>query len=171
MNTPAIADALARLDAKPGYQLICGQCGHADAVPDDPEKSLYKCSECGARTAFGTLMARVTHIPHADRRFVVAKFEHGGGEKRVEVAFALDREYGAEIALDLLSVCDPGKFRALQAALTTLRDVPGAPRREDAIAELGEPAPADSAVCACGRPATFKNGACASCVARAVGVE
>ena len=88
------------------FRLTCAACGHADDVPDDPAQSVYTCSECRARTAFGVLMARVTHLPHSDRRFVVAQFEHGQGEKRVEVSFAFDREYGAEIALDLLSVCD-----------------------------------------------------------------
>lgn len=98
------------------FPLTCGLCGHADEVPDDPATAIYTCDQCGGRTSFGAMMPRITTNPHEDRRFVVSTFVHGMGEKRIEIVFTLDRQYGAQFALDLLSVCDVEAFNASQAA-------------------------------------------------------
>jgi hypothetical protein len=120
-----VAKAMARLDAKPDHVLTCGACGHQHAVPHDPTQSRYQCDQCGARTTFGVEMPRITITPHVDRRFAAIKFEQGRDEKKVDITITLERDYAAEFAMEVLSVCQPARFRAFQAMFTAAHDVPG----------------------------------------------
>jgi hypothetical protein len=122
MPIPTIDDALARLDAKPDPVATCWSCGHTDVVPpalaqasSDPAKHSLRCSECGAVTAFGVPMPKIAVVPHDDRRFVISRIVQGTGEKQVSIDFTLERGYAAEYAMELLSVCDPAKWRAIKA--------------------------------------------------------
>lgn len=179
--------AFARLDAKPGHVLTCGGCGHSAPVPSDPEKSVYKCDVCGAHTRFGAEQARVTIVPNADRRFVDVRMVSGHGARERDVTVTFEREYGAAVALELLSVTMPAQHRAFQAMLRAVRDVPGAPRGSgDASLELdaappklpkAERDPGPAAVvrepgdgrCGCGEPSALANGACRGCALAAIG--
>ncbi len=114
LDKASIEAAFARL-SKPQWRLRCGWCGHEDAVPDDPEKAVYTCDQCGTRTAFGMQQPRTTFNPHPDRRFVVARWEIGKKAEPDFAEFFLDREFGAAVALDLLSVCAPDAWNALMA--------------------------------------------------------
>lgn len=134
----SVARAHSRLDARPGHSLRCGWCGHEAPVPDDPERSVYRCDQCGTRTSYGAQMARATVEPHPDRRYVVLKLAWGTREKPNQVAVALDREYAAGIAMEMLSAVEPRKHAAILALLARLRDVPGAPK-DEAVATLDEP--------------------------------
>jgi hypothetical protein len=106
----------------------CWHCHHRADVPDDPAKSEYRCDECGASTAFGVALPRITITPHpSDRRFIVSKFETGG-DKPVEVEIILSRSNAAEYALELLSITEPTAFNVLQSAV----------RLSDAVASRDE---------------------------------
>src|SRR5262249_14386603 len=94
----AVERANRRLDGKGGFRLRCPRCGHEDGVPDDPEKSLYTCDECGCPIAFGEEQPEIAITPHADRRFVVTRFVSGPEKKRNDISITLDREYAAQLA-------------------------------------------------------------------------
>lgn len=165
----AVERANARLDAAPGFRLVCGGCGHTDTVPSDPEKRLYRCDECGARMAFGQLMPTIRILPDADRRFVVARFTWA----RKEVDVRLDRQYGADLAVELLSVCAPEAYQRLTAPTT---DAPPATIDVATPATIGSPDSVEArltemnerGLCPCGNKATHANGFCGGCVARAL---
>lgn len=183
IDEASIKAAFRRLDARPSYALTCGACGHSSPVPDDPDKSVYDCDQCGARTAFGSEQPRVTVGPHTDRRFLVARFVCGRGARASDVSISLERDYAAAVALEILSVAAPAKHRAFCAMLAGARDVPGAPRESGAVADLDAPLPAPApprgraerdpgpaaGECQCGAPSVRANGACAACFARAFG--
>ena len=107
--------AFARLDGGAPRMLTCGWCGHTDAVPDDPERSIYTCDQCGTRTSYGKTMPRIAHLPDPDRRLIVVRYETGTQKRPQTTHHALDRQYGAMVALDLLSVCDVEAWNALLA--------------------------------------------------------
>jgi hypothetical protein len=134
-------------------------------------------------------MPRLTNLPHADRRFVVSRFEHGRGDGKVTAEFTLDRDYAREYALDLLSVCDPVAWAALQR-LALHAPPPALPPKQAALAAVlaDEPernsssAPArwppavgeklvsaKPGTCPCGKPSALANGACEACALAAVG--
>lgn len=134
--------ALERLDAKPGWRLRCAGCDHEDEVPEDPERRVYRCDQCGLTTAFGSPMPRFTIRPHADRRFLVTTFESGRGEKKASVDVALAREYATEYALELLSVTEPAVYRALERIFSAAKAGPtdrAPPPTEDVAFELDAP--------------------------------
>lgn len=169
----AVERANRRLEGAPGFRLRCPRCGHEDGVPDDPEKSLYTCDQCGCRIAFGSEQPAIAVTPHADRRFVVTTFSTGADKKKTDAVITLDREYAAQLAFELLSVCAPGKWKALIEQVQRAHDVPGAPRTEDddvvAALDAPMPQPEPQGRCACGAPSAHANGACATCVERALG--
>lgn len=166
----AVERANQRLDAKAGFDLVCPRCQHQDAVPNDPRKSRYTCDQCGCKIAFGEEQPDIKVLPHADRRFIVSQFAMGNGDKIKTVNVTLDREYATQYAFEILSVCAPGKWRSLCAQVQRGHDVPGAPQHEgeDVAAILDAPTPQPN-VCACGAPSVHANGACASCLERALG--
>lgn len=91
-------------------RLKCGYCGTEDAVPDAPEKSIYTCDDCGARTAYGVSLPKVFILPHPDdRRFLVTRYDLG--PERGDATFALDREFATKVALEVLSVTDPEMWK------------------------------------------------------------
>lgn len=110
MSGDIVLDDAVRSARQP-HTLTCGKCSHESEVPDDPELSVYRCEECGTTTAYGAEMPRVAHVPHADARFVVAKYSHS----KAEIEFALERQYAAELALDLLSVTNPLAYQLVRA--------------------------------------------------------
>lgn len=124
--------AIARLDARPDWSLDCWSCGHHAEVPTDPSKREYHCDECGAVTAFGEPMPRFTIAPHVDRRFLVTKYESGKGAEKVEVDIVLSRDYATAYAIELLSVSDPGTYRALVAMMSRRRATGEAPAQAEA---------------------------------------
>jgi len=98
------------------FRLRCERCGEETEVPDDPAESSYRC-DCGAATVYGVEMPRVANVPHPeDRRFVVAKISHS----KLEVDLALEREYAAGLALDLLSVTNPLAYDLVRAVTAVL---------------------------------------------------
>jgi hypothetical protein len=121
--------ALARLDAAPGFRLTCPSCGHSDAVPNDPLTRMYTCDECGCRTACGVEMPRVFILHPADRRFLTLRLASGKlnvkapGTYEHDVSIALERQYAAGFALDLLSGADPGIFQEFLAFLAAKKIV------------------------------------------------
>jgi len=133
--------ALARLAARPGWELTCWSCGHKDEVPTDPAKvDAYRCDKCGATTAFGEPMPRVTIVPHVDRRFLVTKFESGKGDAKTGVDITLARGYAAEFALEVLSVTEPGAYRDFVALVRARQARKAVPDPKDD--SRGTPAPA-----------------------------
>jgi hypothetical protein len=157
-----------------GHRLVCGGCGHTDTVANDPSTWLYKCDQCGARTAFGQLMPAVRVLPDVDKRFVVVRFTWG----RKEVDARIDRDYAVDLARELLSVCAPGLYQLMCARMRGGQEPPAvldappptvAARRETSddvesrLAELNA-----QGLCPCGAPATHANGFCSACVARAL---
>ena len=110
----SIDRALARLAAKKDPILVCWSCKHAYPVTDgDPLKREYRCDQCGAVTAYGEPMPRVTITPYTDRRFLVLRFDQGPDKPGVDVVLA--RGYACELALELLSVTEPSLYAALES--------------------------------------------------------
>jgi hypothetical protein len=149
------------------HRLRCGYCGHEDYVQDDPALSVYWCSECGAKTSFGSTMPKIVNRPHAeDRRFIVSEFDLGlfSKSKISSMAFALDRDYARDYALDLLSVTDPEKHASwmkLTGHVPAATPPIIAPKPSPILGE--DPVPR---TCQCGNPSQLANGACAECVDR-----
>lgn len=187
IDEASIQRAFARLSSAQGYALTCGACGHSAPVRDDPEKSVYRCDECGAATCYGAEQPRVAVAPHADRRFVVLTVTQGRGARKNEVQLTFERRYAAGVALEVLSVVAPAQHAALLKMLSDGRDVPGlAADRADAALALDAPlappprgpgrVPGPAAVdegagrCQCGSASEFPNGACRACHARALGI-
>ena len=117
-----VEKAIRRLDAKPDPTITCWNCGHTDTLsPElaklsaDPLKHSLRCDDCGASTTVGVPMPLIAIVPHVDRRFVVSKVRQGKGDKQVEIEFTLERGFAAEYAMELLSVCDPVRWRAVTA--------------------------------------------------------
>lgn len=117
----AVDRAIARLEAKADWSLECWSCGHAHKTPGDPLKNEYRCDQCGATTAFGTPMPKITITPHVDRRFLVSKFESGKGDGAVGVDIVMARGFAAEYALEILSVTEPSAYRAFVGVIKRMR--------------------------------------------------
>lgn len=104
------AASMERLETTTPHRLKCGHCGHEDAVPDDPKASVYTCDQCGARVAYGAQLPKVAVLPHPDdKRFLLVRFD--SGPEKGDVSVALDREYFAKVALEILSVTDVEAWR------------------------------------------------------------
>lgn len=109
----SVERAIARLAARPDPALKCWSCGHeAPVALGDPLKTEYRCDECGAVTAYGEPMPRVSIVPHVDRRFLVTRYEQGEGKPSVDIVLA--RGYATELAVEILSVTEPSLYRALE---------------------------------------------------------
>jgi hypothetical protein len=123
------ANALARLDAAPGFRLTCPSCGHSDAVPHDPLRRMYVCDQCGCRTACGVEMPRLFVLHPADRRFLTLRLASGKpnpkapGTYERDVSVTLERSFAAGFAIDLLSGADPGLFQEFLAFVAAKRIV------------------------------------------------
>jgi hypothetical protein len=165
-------------------RLKCAYCGHEDSLSCPAAVGVFTCDECGTRIAFGIPLVRATINPDAeDKRFLRVRFAWGTKANPNEVEFALDREYAADIAGELLSVSSPQKWAALSAMLSVVRDRPGASERGDAVTALdglprnpgsaaGAPLRDDAGAlvkCQCGKPASRKNGSCQECFLAALG--
>lgn len=89
-----------------GTDVTCPACAHVYVCPWNADDAVLNCDECGVRIAYGVLMPRVAHLPHAeDKRFVVMRVETVKDGQPVLVQLTFDRELGGRIARDLLSVC------------------------------------------------------------------
>jgi hypothetical protein len=125
MNTEElIAAAHARLDAGiadeksknraksiqpggPGTVVTCPSCKHACEFKGDALAGRLQCDECKAVMMHGVLRPRVTHTPHPkDPRFIIQTIESQTPDgSPVTITLTFDREFGGQIARDLLSVC------------------------------------------------------------------
>jgi hypothetical protein len=153
------------------FRMTCPRCGHMDRVPDDPADSIYTCSECGCRASFGVEMPRIVNDAHpSDARVVLVKVSQGTGDKRVDVQLAVDRQYGAAWAMDMLSVCDPERFKSISDVMRKLSSSRDSIVPTDTIPAPApgpeEPNPLVPGTCACGKPSVLANGACADCTTK-----
>jgi hypothetical protein len=98
-------------------QIQCLACGRPWDVPNDSDLSdaqfvtanIFKCSECGARTAYGQLMPRIVEEPFVDDRghqFLRIRFQDPTTKADVYVV-DLDPQYAASHAKNTLSLVLP----------------------------------------------------------------
>jgi hypothetical protein len=98
-------------------QITCLACGHADAVQNESgleapaffETNVFKCSECGARMAYGKLAPRVVVEPFTDERgchYIRHRFQDPITKADLFVA-DLDPQYAAMVAKAGISLVIP----------------------------------------------------------------
>lgn len=98
-------------------QIECLACGHPWDVPNETALSdaefvasnIFRCSECGARTAFGHLMPRIVEEPFIDaenRQWLRLRFQDPKTKESIYVT-DIDPQYGAMHARNVLSLVLP----------------------------------------------------------------
>ena len=91
-------------------QSTCLACGHEANIVDGPplEHSVIKCSECQARTAYGTLATRVVVEPSARNGHPMMRFRFQDPTTKEDMhAHDLDPQHAFLIAQAIISMVRP----------------------------------------------------------------
>jgi hypothetical protein len=93
------------------HSITCRACGHTASVhlPGVPDEHILRCDECGARTAYGTLMPRIVVEPFIDergRQWCRKRYQDATTRQDLYVV-DVDPQYAAMEAKNVLSLVIP----------------------------------------------------------------